>query len=274
MDAKFEQFLRERKYLQSVSPRTLEWYQQSFAWLQSPNPTQADLLDCVVRMREAGLKPTSCNNRIRAINSYCKWAGLPHKLSKLKEPQFVLPTYTEDDIKRIARYKPTGRHRWSRQRAQVLALSLADSGCRISELLTLRWSGVDFENLLLAVVGKGSKERLIPFSYELRRFLFMWKKQVKHDLVFGTEMGMALSTRNAYHTIAHLLDNLGIRHPTRLLHAWRHTFATGYLKRGGSALHLQRVLGHTTQAMTSRYVQLQTADLQAVHQRVSMLSGL
>jgi integrase/recombinase XerD len=228
MDVKFEQFLKERKYLQSVSPRTLEWYTQSFQWLQNPEPTEADLLDCVVRMREAGLKATSCNNRIRAINSYLKWAGIPHKLHKLKEPQLVLPVYTDDDVKRIARWKLQNPHKWSRQRAQTLALVLADTGCRISELLTLRWSGVDFDNLLLTVHGKGNKERIIPFSYELRRFLFMWQRVAKHDLVFPTSDGMMLSARNAHHSIARLLDNLGIKRPARLIHAWRHTFASKY----------------------------------------------
>jgi site-specific recombinase XerD len=49
-------------------------------------------------------------------------------------------------------------------------------------------------------------------------------------------------------------------------------FATEYLRRGGSLFHLQKVLGHTTLEMVRRYANLVTADLQAVHQRVSLLS--
>ena len=73
----FEQFIRERRYITNVSPRTIEWYRESFKWLQIENPTHSDLTEFVIRMREAGLKATSCNNRIRAVNAYLKWAGLP-----------------------------------------------------------------------------------------------------------------------------------------------------------------------------------------------------
>ncbi|PSH05783.1 MAG: hypothetical protein CXZ00_01200 [Acidobacteria bacterium] len=51
----FNQFLKERAYLKNVSTRTLGWYRESFKWLEKPNPTQADLTDFVIRMREAGL---------------------------------------------------------------------------------------------------------------------------------------------------------------------------------------------------------------------------
>jgi len=274
--AQFNQFIKERTFLKNVSPGTIIWYKQSFNWLGNPNPTQADLTNFVIRMREAGLKPASCNNRIRAVNAYLKWANLGLKLAKIKEPKCVFELYTVDDIKKIARFKPLSDDPqcWARIRAQVLALTLADTGCRISELLTLQWERVDFENLLITVRGKGDKERVIPFSHELRRFLYRWRQEVKHDLVFGTRLGMMLTPNNAYRALGAMLDHLKIKRPARMVHAFRHTFATGYLRRGGSSLHLQRVLGHTSQAMTARYVSLQTADLQAVHQKVSMLSGL
>ncbi|MGA9073973.1 MAG: hypothetical protein WB368_07660, partial [Candidatus Sulfotelmatobacter sp.] len=83
----FAQFIKERKYLTNVTPATVEWYQQSFAWLSTESPTDADLKDFVIRMRERGLKATACNNRIRAVNAYLKWAGSPLRVAKLKEPQ-------------------------------------------------------------------------------------------------------------------------------------------------------------------------------------------
>jgi hypothetical protein len=81
----FEQFIREKTYLVSVSPRTVEWYRQSFKWLALESPTDEDLKSFVIRMREAGLKPSATNNRIRAVNSYLKWAGTGQHIPKLKE---------------------------------------------------------------------------------------------------------------------------------------------------------------------------------------------
>jgi integrase/recombinase XerD len=70
-----------------------------------------------------------------------------------------------------------------------------------------------------------------------------------------------------------LCEQLGFAPPGRTLHAFRHTFAVNYLRRGGSVFHLQKVLGHSSLEMTRRYANLVTADLQAVHERVSLLSA-
>ena len=58
---KFELFIKERRYLKAVSPRTLEWHEQSLKWLGVENPIEDDYKEAVLRMREAGLKPSSVN---------------------------------------------------------------------------------------------------------------------------------------------------------------------------------------------------------------------
>ena len=80
----FEQFIRERQYLHNVSPRTVEWYKNSFRWLPCEAPTQDQLNEAVIRMREKGLKATGCNCTIRAINAYLKWAELTVKVRPLE----------------------------------------------------------------------------------------------------------------------------------------------------------------------------------------------
>jgi integrase/recombinase XerD len=55
-------------------------------------------------------------------------------------------------------------------------------------------------------------------------------------------------------------------------HTLRHTFAVNYIRNGGDMFRLQRVLGHSTLEMTRKYVNLQTSDLQAVHERLSLLA--
>jgi site-specific recombinase XerD len=79
--------------------------------------------------------------------------------------------------------------------------------------------------------------------------------------------------RNPLRALKKLCERLGFAPPARTVHAIRHTFAVNYLRRGGSVFHLQKVLGHSTLEMTRRYANLVTADLQAVHERVSLLSG-
>ena len=61
---RFSQFIRERQYLHNVSPATLEWYKHSFKWLPSEFPTQAELKNAVLRMREKGTQ----GNRLQFSN--------------------------------------------------------------------------------------------------------------------------------------------------------------------------------------------------------------
>src|SRR5258706_183254 len=76
----------------------------------------------------------------------------------------------------------------------------------------------------------------------------------------------------ALHDVKRLCKRLGFEPPARTLHAFRHTFAVNYLRRGGSTFHLQKSLGHTSLEMSRRYANLTTEDLSAVHARISLLS--
>jgi integrase/recombinase XerD len=273
MAASFWQFIRERQYLHNVSPATVEWYKHSFKWLRSERPTEEELADGVMRMREKGLKASGCNSAIRAINAYLKWSGSPHRVLYLKEEQRVLPTFTMPDIKKLLSYRPKTTNRYQR-RLHLLILVLLDTGCRIDEVLTLKAEDCDLDNLLFTVTGKGRKQRKIPFSFELRRHLARFVVDLHPEqLIFATRHGRKLGRRNVLRDVKLLCRRLGVTPPERTLHPFRHTFAIHYLRKGGSVFHLQKVLGHATLEMTRRYANLLTEDLQAVHQKISLLAA-
>jgi integrase/recombinase XerD len=267
------QFIKERQYLSNVSPATIEWYKQSLRWLGTESPTVDDLKTFVIRMREKGLKPTACNNRIRAVNAYLKWAGSPYRAAKLKEPQCILPAFTAPQVKLMLTWKPRNFYQ---RRLHLLVLVLLDTGCRISEALDLKASDCDFDNLLLTFNGKGRKQRRVPFSFELRRHLFRYTREFCPHAgmtLLATRKGCRLDRHVAARDVKLLCTALGFDPPVRTLHAFRHTFAVNYLRRGGSVFHLQKVLGHSSLEMTRRYANLMTEDLQAIHETVSLLSS-
>ncbi len=281
----FNEFIRERHLLYNVSPATVSWYTHALRWLPSESPTQAELKDTVLRMREAGLKETGCNAAIRAINAYLHWnSGTEHKcgagcthprMHQLKEPQNILPSLTEAQVKLIVNWKPKPKS-FHERRLHLLALLLLDTGARISEALTTRVSDVDLDNLLITLDGKGRKQRVIPISFVLRKALhrFVADFSLKsNSMLFTTAEGVPVRRMTALRSIKLLCERLGFEPPARTLHSFRHSFAVFYLRRGGSVFHLQKVLGHSTLEMTRRYANLVTADLQAVHERVSLLSN-
>jgi integrase/recombinase XerD len=157
----------------------------------------------------------------------------------------------------------------------LLTLLLLDTGCRITEALTLRVRDVDMENLLITLNGKGQKQRVVPFSFGLRKALHRFMadfNRMPDSLLFATRQDTRVNRMTALRGVKLFCEQLGFHPPARTLHAFRHTFAVNYLRRGGSVFHLQKVLGHSTLEMTRRYANLVTADLQAVHEQVSLLS--
>ena len=190
----------------------------------------------------------------------------------MKAPIEVLPTFTEQQIRLLVAWKPKGKYQ---RRLHLFVLFLLDTGCRISEALGLRVSEIDFDNLLVTLDGKGRKQRVVPFSFELRKALFRYCTDCNRkpeSLLFANCTETLLGRRNILRDVKLLCPKLGFKPPARTLHAFRHTFAVNYLRWGGSVFHLQKVLGHSSLEMTRRYANLVTADLQAVHERVSLLS--
>lgn len=214
------------------------------------------------------------------MNAFLAWLHteglLPTKLAiaPLKTEKRVLILLTTDELTRLLKFKPRSIDSW---RSCALACTLLDTGVRIDEALGLRQEAVDFENLLLKVRGKGRRERIVPFSFELRRVLFKWaqtcdKAKWPHEWVFPTRGGARLNQRNALRAHHIMLKRLNI--PKSGFHRLRHTFATSYLQNGGEVVRLSRVLGHTQITTTMRYLYLITTDLQKPHQQLSILNRL
>jgi integrase/recombinase XerD len=228
-------------------------------------------------MREKGLKATGCNAAIRAINAYLRWNGArnldgsPLKIPQLKEPQFIPPMFTAAQVSLLVNWKAKNFYE---RRLHLLVLFLLDTGCRITEALTLRVSIIDLDNLLVTLDGKGQKQRVVPFSYELRKALYRYIAEYRRpeDLLFAAKANRAMRRMTALRSVKTLCLELGFNPPPRTLHAFRSTFAVNYIRRGGSVFHLQKCLGHSSLEMTRRYANLVTEDLQKIHERVSLLS--
>lgn len=278
---RIERFIKERQYLAGVTAATLEGYRYSLCYLPSEHPTQADLQGMVVKLRERGLKETTVNTVVRWTNAYLHWnsgsdqkcgAGCTHpRLRMLREPKNVLPTFSAAQVRKLVQSKP---HTLHQKKLHLLVLFLLDTGCRIGEALHTLVSDIDLDNLLVTLDGKGRKQRIVPFSVELRKAMYKFIQDGQldtHSRLFGSGTEAIWDRRNALRDVKVLCRDLGFEPPARTLHSFRHTFAVNYLRRGGSTFHLQRSLGHSTLEMTRRYANLNTEDLQAVHPGISLL---
>jgi integrase/recombinase XerD len=280
------QFLKERRFLQNVSEATLVWYRVAFKNYhavfpaETGTPTKATLQQFVVTLRERGVKPVTCNTYVGAMNAFCAWlheeghTSERVKLPKLRVERRLLTLLDDTQMRVLIGYKPKTLRQ---ARVHLAALLSLDTGLRISEVLHLRERDIDSDNLILKVFGKGQKERLVPFSPELRRRIYRYeqlraKKGIRSEFLLAGFEGTRWEKRNSTTSLYLLQDKLGL--PRFGWHRLRHTFATNYLRHGGDIVRLSMVLGHTQVTTTQRYLHLVADDLQAPHQKLSILNRL
>lgn len=146
---------------------------------------------------------------------------------------------------------------------------LYGAGLRVSELCGLDVDAVDFATGLVRVLGKGSKERIVPLHQRGLRALRVWIDDAREDVVrpesppealFFNHRGRRLGPRD----VRRILDRRVARghvHP----HALRHTYATHLLEGGADLRVVQELLGHESLTTTQLYTHVSKSRLQSVH---------
>jgi len=156
-------------------------------------------------------------------------------------------------------------------RMKAMLLTLLDCGLRLSELCGLTLDDVSLDGQSLKVMGKGARERLVPFGEASKRAL---KEYLAHRgelsgerALFVGVYGAPMQPRRVHKALEDCGKLAGVKgvHP----HKFRHTFAVMYLRNGGDAFSLQRALGHSSLEMTKRYCALADADLAEKHRLAS-----
>lgn len=149
-----------------------------------------------------------------------------------------------------------------------------DSGLRSSELMNAELNEVNIEGGYLKVMGKGGKERIVPFGATVQkaliRYLLHFRPQPFNPAIqnfFLTLDGKPLTRNSMKMIFQRIAQKSGVK---RLYpHLCRHTFATNYLINGGNVFSLQQILGHTTLEMVRRYVTLASAQVTIQHRKFS-----
>ena len=175
MQGLFDQFLKEKRFLKNITPKTAIFlcklsksFVRTLGEIEPSSLNKAKLNEFVVRACESGLSAVSCNTYISGINSFLTWLyenghTTEHlSIKQLKEEKRAIQMFKDDQLKALLGWKPRGFYEW---RLYALVCLIMDTGVRIKEALTVELSKVDFDNLLITVYGKGSKERKVLWNY-------------------------------------------------------------------------------------------------------------
>lgn len=276
-------YTRYLKLERNYSPNTLAAYQNDLSWLlsfceqQEMNPLDVrldDLQHFAVQLHEHQIGPTSQARILSGIRSFYKYLLLsgeieqdptellesPHLGERLPE---VLSTDEIDQIqKSIDLSKPEG------QRNKTIIEVLFSCGLRVSELVNLKLSNLYLEEGFVRVMGKGSKERLVPISSKAIRELQYWFmdrnlmkiQQGEEDYVFLNRRGKHLTRTMILIMLKRQAVAAGIT-KTISPHTLRHSFATELLKGGADLRAIQAMLGHESIGTTELYMHIDTTTL-------------
>lgn len=159
---------------------------------------------------------------------------------------------------------PLGR----RDRA-ILELFYA-SGIRLSELVALDLEDVDLAGRMVRVMGKGRKERIVPFNQKASAALRAWLKDrlalTRGDALFVNARGGRLTGRSVQRLVARYVSSCSTRFGISP-HALRHSFATHLLQAGADLRAIQELLGHVQLSTTQRYTHVNVAQLLDVYRK-------
>ena len=142
--------------------------------------------------------------------------------------------------------------------------TLYSTGLRVSELTTLEMNSIFFQHNVIRVIGKGSKERIVPFGDRARKYLKNYISAVRSlllrstksgDILFLNMRGTPLSRMGVWKIIQQYVKLAGIRKQVSP-HVFRHSFATHLLEGGANLRAVQEMLGHSDISTTQIYTHL------------------
>jgi integrase/recombinase XerD len=256
-------------------------------WLQahhglSLEATQEHHLQAYFAERHGQTKATSANRRLTVFKRFFRWA-LRERLTEAdptlrmlaaKQALRVPKTLGEADVDALLSAPDVGTELGMRDRA-MLELMYA-SGLRVSELVSLKTLHVSLNEGVLRIMGKGSKERLVPFGEEARQWLERYMTQARPGMLgsrqtedlfvttSGPKPGTGMSRVMFWSLVKRYAIEAGITAPLSP-HTLRHAFATHLLNHGADLRAVQMLLGHADISTTTIYTHVARERLKTLH---------
>ena len=275
---------------EGLSRNTLAAYRRDLKlyadWLAtqglSLNDTRELELQTYFAARHAQTKATTANRRLTVFKRYFRWALRESaitvdptlKLQSAKQALRVPKTLTEAQVEALLHAPDASVALGVRDRT-MLELMYA-SGLRVSELVTLKIFHVSLNDHVLKILGKGNKERLVPFGEVAGAWLRRYLGQARPELlagqqtddlfvtVRGSKAGSAMSRVMFWMVVKKYALAAGIHSPMSP-HTLRHAFATHLLNHGADLRSVQMLLGHADISTTTIYTHVARERLAALH---------
>lgn len=257
----------------------VEWLMDFTVVVDSSSVTKAHIRDYLAYLHDRGATSRTIARKIAALRRFFVW-NIRKGYATVDPTQGVHTPKTKGRLPRpldeatvvtLLTTEDSEAPQWRMMRDRAVLEILYGSGLRVSEVCSLTTHSIDESQGVLRVIGKGSKERLVPLSAPAMSAIQEWM-MLRHE-VAGEMSGNAifLSARGkplARRDVSRLLDDACARagiaggtHP----HALRHSFATHLMDNGADTRSIQELLGHSDAATTQRYTHVSKERLRVAY---------
>lgn len=220
----------------------------------------------VTKLYEENMARTSISRKISSIRSFFRYLNrevdlddapfrsLYHPKKEERLPSF----FYEEELQQLFAAS-SGEDEKSIRNMAILELLYA-TGIRVSECISIEVNQIDFAYSILRVMGKGRKERIVPFGQYAHNALKRYMDEVRpklmknkdHQRLFVNMRGGELTARGVRHILSEMVEDASL-HSKIYPHMLRHTFATHLLNNGADLRTVQELLGHAHLASTQVY---------------------
>lgn len=263
----------------------LDLFVQSLKSAESTPLRDITLEDCrawVWSMSTAGDAASSIGRRVSAVKSFVRWAhargdipvNVAARLSAPKKPGHLPRVVAASTMGHIFDELLVAAHDGDPVAVRDLAIweLLYASAIRVSELVGIRLDDIDWAESTVRVLGKGSKERIVPFGIPARDALLAYRDDARSKLPVGDATthlfvgarGKPLTTRTVYGVVSAIIGAIpgaGPKGP----HILRHTAATHLLDGGADLRSVQEILGHSSVGTTQIYTHVSNERLKKAY---------
>ena len=237
--------------------------------------------DFLTHLNKTGLNIKSINRNIVSIKQFYKYLLMQDLISNDPTENIITPKMKQslpdvlslEDIEKLISI-PTKKLTYEGIRDSAMLEVLYAAGLRVSELIEIKRKNINLEQGFLIVLGKGSKERLVPLgeqsiekiiSYIENSRQFLIKDKVS-DYLFITRRGSNFTRQGFWKLLKNYASQAGILKNISP-HTIRHSFATHLLERGADLRTIQLLLGHSDISTTQIYTHVEKERLKDIHKK-------
>lgn len=286
---RFKQYIRLEK---GLSVNTVEAYMRDYTTFASfilrmynvpPTKVEQYMVEryLVFLFEECRQAKTSQARKLSGVKAFFNYLLVNDKIeqspteliSTPKRTRHLPDVLTVEEVEQIINSIPLDNTKGKRDRAMLELLY--SCGLRVSELTALRLSDLFFGEGYIRVMGKGSKQRLVPVGNVARERIMIYmdcrkaKDSKNKDILFLSNRGGALTRVMVFYVIRDAVERAGID-KTVSPHIFRHSFATHLLAGGASIRQVQEMLGHESIETTEIYTHLDTSRLRETIEKISL----